>query len=757
VSKPIVLLCFSLTACFALLGLSDLSLGQTELELPAQDIDSDSAEPQIQDVRIGFAGNYKLGCWTALEVDIVGGTTPYTGKITVTVPDTDGVPTSFSTAEDRPVGVQAGQVSTARLFIRVGQDFSSLHVRFSAEDKVRSERTFHAGPELVPGIVTRGMPATNRLVLEFGPSIGLGEVIANNDSENKLLSTRIAHIEDAANLPVNWIGYEAVDTFLITTTKPEIFRPLLQNPARLQALRRWVKLGGRVTIFCGAESEELLKSGGPLAELIPGKFASIDRLRQSHPLETYSEGEQLVAGNRRIDLPIPKLEEIEGQILVHAGSQPTDLPIVVRSRLGLGEVTFVGLDFNRPPLRDWTGRALFLRKTLGWKKVDSDREQLDQGLGTVESLDMIGQLRNTLDSKFTGVEVISFAVVAFLVLGYILLIGPGDYYLVRKVFRRPERTWITFPIFVVGVSAAAYYYAHQSKGDQLRVNQVEVVDIDTTSGLTRGTVWSHYFTPQVDKYDLTILPRVFDDRDLENLDSQVSWLGLPGYALGGMQASGSQTAVFNAGYTFSPERNEMAGLPVQVWSTKTISARWSAQVNTPTITCDLQATIDKLLLGQITNSTGVALKDCLLLYRHWAYHIGPVADGTTVKFDHSKQPRTVKTLLTSAMAGDTTVTDTADDGTVPFQLASSDVTRLLKTMMFFKAINGQRYTGMLNRYQSFVDLSHLLEQDSCAVLVAQPETSGSQWLDDDQPLRSDEDNRWTYYRFVLPVQETTSE
>ncbi len=708
-------------------------------------------EPEIREVRLGFGGVYKLGCWTSLEVDLLGGSTPYTGQLFVTVPDSDGVPTTIHSSEDRPVGIQPGQITTARLMIRVGQTYSPLEVNFFAEGKVRCKRKFYPGPEPAAGVIASGIPATNRLLVEFGPSLGLGELVASDQTDNELLMTRVAHLEDAASLPTSWIGYEAVDTVLMTTSKPALYRPLLQNPGRLESLHRWVELGGRLVVFCGSESAELLASDGPLADLIPGTYASLERLRQSHPLETFSGGEQLVAGNRRVDLQIPKLENVEGQILVHAGSRPTDLPIVVRSRLGLGELVFVGLDFDRPPLRDWAGRTTFLRKVLGWDAEGIEPDQLEQGLAAVESVDMIGQLRNALDSKFAGVEVVSFAFVAFLVLGYIVLIGPGDYYLVRKVFRRPELTWLTFPAMVIGVSAAAYFYANWTKGDQLRVNQVEVVDIDTTSGLARGTVWSHFFTPQVDKYHLTLVPSLFDNEGLENIDSQVSWLGLPGYALGGMQASATQTGVFKTGYAFSSARREMTALPVQIWSTKTISARWSAQIDSPIIRSELRPTVDRLLLGQFTNKTGIELDDCLLLYNHWAYYLGRVTEDATITIDHSRQPRTVKTLLTSATAGDTTITNTADDGTVPYHLASSDVTRLLKTMMFFKAINGHRYSGMLNRYQSFVDLSHLLQQDDCAILVAKSTISGSQWLNETKPLRGEEDRRWTFYRFLLPV------
>ena len=117
----------------------------------------------------------------------------------------------------------------------------------------------------------------------------------------------------------------------------------------------------------------------------------------------------------------------------------------------------------------------------------------------------------------------------------------------------------------------------------------------------------------------------------------------------------------------------------------------------------------------------------------------------------AKQPRMVKTLLTSATAGDTTITNTASDGTVPFRLAQGDMTRLAKTLLFFRALSGDRYTGMLNRYQSFLDMSHFLDQPDVAILFSKGVAPGSTWLDHAEPLASDEDRHWVYYRFLLPV------
>ena len=735
---------------FALAGVmaAGLWLGQSPAAAQAP-----ATPPTVADVRIGLGGAYKLGCWTPLEIELQGGSESYTGRVVVTVPDSDGVPTTIASPADRPVGLQPGQTTIVRMFVRIGQANSALQVRFVADGKPRCERTFYAGPEPAPGIIPGGMPATGRLMLVYGPAVGLGELVHENPSGDALAATHMVRLDEAAELPTRWFGYEGVDTVLLATSEPEIYRPLLQNPVRLEALRRWLELGGQLVVFCGREAGELLADGGALAEFVPGKYVDMMPLRQSLPLQTFSGAEQPVTRDRRLDLRVPRLVDVRGQTLAYADSQKSDLPLVIRSRLGLGELVFVGLDLDRPPLRDWPGRSSFLRKVLHWSTDDvgGQQDQRPARVSAGSSEDLIGQLHNALDSQFAGVQVVPFAWVALLVVAYIGLIGPGDYYLVKKLLRRPELTWVTFPLIVVGVSTGAYGLARWMKGDQLRVNQVEIVDVDTTSGLVRGTVWTHFFTPQVDRYDLTLRPAFFVGAPLENAQRVVAWLGLPGYALGAMQTSSSQTSVFETGYAFSDALDAMRGLPVQVWSTKTICARWTAQVAAP-LDAELRQNSESLIQGRITNRTGVELQDCLLLYGRWAYHLGRLPNGATFTIDGTQQPRTVKTMLTRATAGDTTVTTTSDDDTVPFQSAGTDVARLAKVMMFYEAIHGRLYTNRLNRYQSFVDLSHLLQEDQ-ALLLARCPAPGSQWFNGDQPLQSEGDRRWTYYRLLFPVQE----
>lgn len=730
--RPIMFLAVLLTAIFAATA-------------NAQDKD-----PLVIGVSLGFADNYRVGFWTPVEVEIKGGKEPLTGIVAVNVPDGDGVPTTV--VSTRPVAIEPGKTTTSRLFVRPGQSYGSLRVQvLTTEGKEATSKTFFSGMNPGGNTIPFGLPATNRLIVEFGPPLGLGEFIVN-ENPDELSQTRLARVENAVDLPTEWYGYEGVDMVVLSTSRPDLYRSLAQSPARRAALRRWVEMGGKLVVFCGAEADELLSEGGVLEGLVPGTFTESIKLEQSQQIEAFSGAEQSITPTRQVSLAVPLFNDIRGNVLASAKRGETEVPLVIRSNLGFGELTFVGLDFDQAPLLDWPGRKGFLTKVFNLTAAGGSQQQ-NVGVEMANSEDLVSQVRATLDTSFTGVEVIPFALVAALVVGYILLVGPGDYFLVNKLFKRPEVTWISFPLMVAAVSLGAYFFANWQKGDELRVNQVEFVDVDSGTGLTRGTVWTHFFTPQVGEFDLSIDPSFLGEQVVES-QQLVAWLGQPGYGLGGMQGGG-QSNLFERGYSFAPHLEKMFDVPVQLWSTKTITARWSMSKKSP-VESKLARTDDQLLEGQVINNGNVPIEDCVLLYGQWAWNAGTLNANSALNVADIAQPRTVRTLLTSATAGDTTITDVADDGTVPYRLANTDITRLAKAIMFFRAINGERYTGSVSRYQAFLDMSHLLDQPDLAILVGRSKAPASQWLDGDKQLGgndngSDQKLAWTYYRFVVPV------
>ena len=95
--------------------------------------------------------------------------------------------------------------------------------------------------------------------------------------------------------------------------------------------------------------------------------------------------------------------------------------------------------------------------------------------------DLLDQMCRGL-SKFAGVTPISFALVAAMILGYIVLIAPGDSTWSRSGYEaHGDGPGSRFRLWVVLVSAGAYALAMYTKGNQLRLNQVDRVDVDVES------------------------------------------------------------------------------------------------------------------------------------------------------------------------------------------------------------------------------------------------------------------------------------
>ena len=150
----------------------------------------------------------------------------------------------------------------------------------------------------------------------------------------------------------------------------------------------------------------------------------------------------------------------------------SNLPLVVRGTHGFGRVTLIALDVDQKPFSDWVDRSLFWVRAIDLKRPRGDQDGGGPNMGGGPRFyqygvsDLSSQLRVALE-QFPGVKLIPFGWVAFFIFLYILLIGPGDYFFLKKVLKRMELTWITFPTIVVTVSLVAYYAAYILKGNDL--------------------------------------------------------------------------------------------------------------------------------------------------------------------------------------------------------------------------------------------------------------------------------------------------
>jgi hypothetical protein len=220
---------------------------------------------------------------------------------------------------------------------------------------------------------------------------------------------------------------------------------------------------------------------------------------------------------------------------------------------------------------------------------------------------------------FEDVPVISFGWVALFILLYILVVGPLDYFFLKKVVKRLELTWITFPTVVITISVAAYFTAYWLKGNDLKINKIDLIDIDLHTQQIYGNTWFTIFSPRIQHYTVGLEPAAAEwvpaaASGPANASAVLSWMARPEVGYGG--TGRAQTGgLFRRAYDYLPDANGLVGVPIQVWSTKSFAASWEAPLDRarPLISADLRRSKERASLsGKITSRLPVVLEDVMI-------------------------------------------------------------------------------------------------------------------------------------------------
>ncbi len=696
----------------------------------------------ISNVKLGLGGRFKLGHWSPVWIQLNAADEPLRGDLHVEVPDGDDLWSSYVGGGFADVDVPAGEQRTVLGYVRVGRAGGSMIVRFDSRD----------GPALsqVHSLEQFGLAITtsSQRVVVVGDNIGMDQAqryLRRRDGEEVVATL----IEDTAGLPDRWYGYDGVNLLVLTTSRPDLYEEL--TPAQRAAIVTWVELGGRVMMTVGAQGEQALADGGLLAQLAPGAWQRTMPLRETSALEKLAESsirlDQSTGGESAQDVMLTTLSNPRGQILLAATN---NRPLIIEDVRGFGHVIFVGIDLDRQPIAGWKERGRVVARVLEFALQESEPADDSHRGGETTQLgfeDITGQLRASLD-QFTGVRLVPFSLIAGLMIVYILLIGPGDYFLLKKVVRRMELTWLTFAVTAAAFAGLAWWLASLARSDQMLVNQVDVVDIDLDAALVRGTSWLRLYSPANGKLNLSLQPAIEAGELAQSPGMLFGWQGLPGKGLGGMDdnsrltVGGPSYEIDNISPPGEPSQMEVKSLPVahqrdeRAVRPLVVQAELDADY-------ELQSNRSKLLNGNVVNPLPVRLTGCVLYHDRWAYNLGTLEPGQQKPVNDDLNYLNVKWMLTerTVVEGDQR-TDLWDHA------MRDDVPKLMRMMMFHEAAGGRAHTALVHRYHGFIDLSRHLAADR-AILVGRAEAPATTLIADGQPHSSDGDKHWTFYRIMF--------
>lgn len=689
---------YSIRACLILLlvlAITPATLAQQRQRVYVDNVQigfaagADSAD--AADLDQGRASLHKSGFWTPVYVVIRAGQEGLRGGLVIVeTTDSDDVQNTFTVSfpplnpDDRFLALTYTKPGSqdGEMILTIKEQVGESRFKPVLEQK-KNFRSILAGDILCLAVGSR-MPGMRQIV----PTL-FGDP---NKVTDRL---RVAYADEVALLPNRWFGYAPIDLMVLTTGKREFVNGLKNDDKKREALAEWVRRGGHLVVSCGRNQDSIEDLFNQARMPLPVKTSelnvqTVEGLRNWMPVGTPPLQGQ--AGGKII---MAKLERKPGAflepIVPDRESDPSP-PLLVRWPYGMGQITLVAFDLDEAPFTTWAGQKEFWRKLItkmGLRPPDSKPEDNKNNFayGGDGKSDLATMLQVNLEN-FKDVSVISFGWVALFILVYIIIVGPLDYLFLKKVVKRLELTWITFPAVVLAVSAAAYFAAYHLKGNDLRVNKVDLIDIDLENRRSFGTTWFTVFSPRIQLYTVGVEPAAplwtpeTEGAAPKPAPVVVSWMGRPEDGYGGYNRARSQS-LFRRTYEYDADAAGLHGVPIQVWSTKTFTANWEGGWQSSQPASSLRRRENpRELEGSVTNPLSVALDDAALIYGESStstkvYRLGKLEPGQSKMIIAGKDFQNMAQWLGTL--------PTVNTGRYNAPPTTVEERPLLKRIMFFEA------------------------------------------------------------------------
>jgi hypothetical protein len=415
-----------------------------------------AAGPISMEAKVLLQGHARVGSWMAIQIQLANTGPAIKGELRLAGGASGR--TRFSVPVDLPTNARQAYL----LHAQPPSFGRSVKVELVVGDKTITSADVgflvHDATQLVIGILAEKPDGIIReLSLDAG-SNGLAPAIVSLG---------------VADLPDRLEAWGTLDRLIWQDVDSNTLTPL-----QLTALRGWIAGGGKLVIVGGTAGIGTL-SGFP-DDLLPFRPsatidiapASIVSLVGAPPAEA-------------TDVPAFAGTLSSGQALATSG----DRVIAADMDYGSGSVTVVGFD----PTTSWLAashdvdtlwRRFLPQRALGGPVVSADDSQIVSAVSQLASLALppIGGLIGLLG-------------------GYILLIGPLNYLILKRLDRR-ELAWLTMPALIVIFAIVAYGFGSALRGTDVIVNQVAVVR--GAPGATEGSaqVYVGVYSPSRTTYQL---------------------------------------------------------------------------------------------------------------------------------------------------------------------------------------------------------------------------------------------------------------
>jgi hypothetical protein len=261
------------------------------------------------------------------------------------------------------------------------------------------------------------------------------------------------------------------------------------SDAQRDSLERWVSSGGQLIVIGGPDWQARASAFG---DLLPVEGISAYEAEDLSGFAAFT-GEPLPDETPRTAAGGTLREGATA--LIGGDGEPALMSIVTH---GAGRLIYSALDLSTDSYRGWLGAAAL------WSRLVPNDAWLEKfvGSGIPREQERAGQMSQAL-GNLPALDVPPAELLLIVVVGYIVLIGPISYIVLRRMDRR-ELAWLTAPALVVVFTACSYGIGSSLKGTEIIVNQISMLRSAAGSDTAAVETYAGIFSPDRATYDLTV-------------------------------------------------------------------------------------------------------------------------------------------------------------------------------------------------------------------------------------------------------------
>jgi uncharacterized membrane protein YhaH (DUF805 family) len=465
--------CMKMGRCLSFLIVLLLALLLFPLHASAHTTVVDNGGPSMS-INAGFNGRYRDGNWIPMQVTLTNNGPDFTGDVAVSLPapfsGSDAPATTYKAEVSLATGAQKQISLMLPLTLGTYGTTQNLTVRLL-------DSNGHTVSSQITTLRSLGM---NDIFIGILSDQATGFGPLNAVSLPNQTASLVVEPLNATTFPTTTSVLKNFDLLIL-----DDFTTGTLSPDQLTALQGWVNQGGTLLLVGGPEWRRTLS---PLpSALLPVTISGTQTLTSPVSLLPIGSPGNGGAYEQNVSTTVaPPLTVSTATLNANSTAELSvgQMPLLAESQLGKGLLCYLAFDPTLDPVVNWPHATLLwqglLLRTLGDQLLPQTTGSPIpfRPLVATHPYDMSGLVQSFLPNTFPSVSLI-----LAILLGYILVLGPIRYLIVRRLKRR-DWSWRIVLIAIVFFSLLSYGIALQQKGTSVVSDTISLLQLERMQGNT---------------------------------------------------------------------------------------------------------------------------------------------------------------------------------------------------------------------------------------------------------------------------------